>query len=351
MVLVFWILALGCNAFGGGFVVGNGGEGLEIGNELYVRDLVEAGVERFPYVGPRIDSAIEERLQFLPIDQFSLPFSKDLLARKLTDIEQAHSGLGHYIFEAIKSYTWLGVHEPLASIPDPAQVLKPSGSHVQIANRDDSTIRVHIENWKRLSEEHKIALIIHEAVYGLLLPICDEGPNCYQPARRARSITGLFFFDFFFSKRSSIALRVLPYIDVPQGFSRAVQRSRYWRLSWQDPNSNQVHETALKLPMSYESFAKEITDACKMVPDAAGIPSGQSIMSSLDLRPYSTRMVQYQTTYTSESGKKVVGYQMRLSIQSRSGNLKNRITYVNRNGEDKCRSALFRHYKMAIKQD
>jgi hypothetical protein len=73
------------------------------------------------------------------------------------------------------------------------------GFRRSIANRFVGTIRLHRPSWELLSEEHKVALLIHEALYSLLTPVCLDTKHCFQPAYRARDIVAMAFTDPKFS--------------------------------------------------------------------------------------------------------------------------------------------------------
>lgn len=191
---LFLFCFIGSSAYAHTFI-GNGGEGLRVGDKLFVRDLYEASNHLSPYFGSTIDS------KFLNLKENSslsrIHFSRDLLRKKLTDINLFESFLGYYILQAINQYNWIFTEEKLGLLPDDGPIIAiASDARVQIANRDLGNIRLHRASWDQLSEQGKIALIIHEAVFSLLKPICNSQSSCdimYQSPRLAREITALFF--------------------------------------------------------------------------------------------------------------------------------------------------------------
>ena len=128
--------------------IGNGGEGVEFQGSIYVRDLFAMEIHQSPYIGAKTDS----RLPIFHSIQFNYP--RELLARKLTDINQMAPGLGDFLMDALNIYSWtLEEFElrPITDTNDPI-VLPPGAKLVQIANRLGNTIRIHRPSWERLTE-------------------------------------------------------------------------------------------------------------------------------------------------------------------------------------------------------
>ena len=175
--------------------VGNGGEGMRVGGKLHVRDLYDYNLHIRPFFGSTTDLIFNFEAE--PDGLAELGYPRALLLRKLTDINIIEPDLGTALLVAMRHYTWLAVDEPLGLLPDDGPMFVQPGTRVQIANRDLTTIRVDRKLWRELSPENQVALLIHEAVYSLVRPVCQQGsPNCAkktQSARWAREITSHFF--------------------------------------------------------------------------------------------------------------------------------------------------------------
>lgn len=169
--------------------VGNGGEGVRKNGALYLRDLFEANLHLNPYIGQSIEPYFETEVQHSNVSRLPIPL--DLLARKLTDLQWVSPQLGHYVLAAINSYQWIFVDEPLQPFDDEGSPFVLS-ERVPLANRFQSTIRLQRSAWRQLSPAHRIALILHEAVYSMIKPVCRED-LCKQPSYQAREITALLF--------------------------------------------------------------------------------------------------------------------------------------------------------------
>lgn len=184
---------------GSGHFVGNGGEGFRIGGKIFVRDLYESGLHLEPYVGNQIDTRLESRLQN---SHFSLVLKylnvdSRILLRKLTDLDRLHPNLGHYVLSAVEFYQWKKVTTLLGKLNDTIPVLEiPEEDQFVVANRFMYSIRLanppELPLWDLLSQEHKVALIIHEGLYSLVRPSCKDS-ECNQSPILARELVGAAF--------------------------------------------------------------------------------------------------------------------------------------------------------------
>jgi|GEM_PF-3929541 len=203
-VFFLGLVALVAAASWAGIRIGNGGDGICKGKTdketkcyskiVYVRDLYDANLHLNPAVGNEIDPYIQRE-----VDQSSvvstLQLDKNLLARKLTDLEHFHLHFGHIVLAAINAYQWQLVENPLEKLADDAPIeQRPESWRVQLANRFQNTIRVYSDDYALLPEIHKVALVIHEGIFSLLSPQCRKG-ICTQHAYMAREITANAFRD------------------------------------------------------------------------------------------------------------------------------------------------------------
>lgn len=183
------------NLAAAGILVGNGGEGAIDGKQIYVRDLYDAGIHLSPYFGEKADDQWLTWFQKSKLNKLSI--SKNLLAKKLTDINSIEPQLGSWVSQAIDQYNWVLTDKELNLLLDDAPIRKNSeNSRVQIANRDLTTIRLNTKSWNTLSDNHKIALVIHEALFSMTKPECKNPPSCtefFQASRVAREIVSTLF--------------------------------------------------------------------------------------------------------------------------------------------------------------
>lgn len=186
----------------GGIRIGNGGDGIckdKTDKEtkchskiLYVRDLYDANLHLNPAIGSEIDPYIQREVDESPVVS-NLQLDKNLLARKLTDLEHFHLHFGHIVLAAINAYHWQLVDNPLEKLADDAPIeQRPESWRVQLANRFQNTIRVYSDDYALLPEIHKVAMVIHEGIFSLLNPQCRKG-ICVQHAYMAREITANAF--------------------------------------------------------------------------------------------------------------------------------------------------------------
>lgn len=190
------ILALlfSCTTYAG-ILVGNGGEGILDNKQLYLRDLYDADIHLKPFFG---DTSEPHWIEWYATSNIKdLKISKDLLMKKLTDINKMEPHLGTWVTQVINQYNWVLTDQELSLLDDDAPIKKNSEKNrVQIANRDLNTIRINSKSWKALSEKQQIALVIHEAIFSMVKPECKNPPACTefrQPSRIARETVAIIF--------------------------------------------------------------------------------------------------------------------------------------------------------------
>lgn len=149
---------------------GGGGGGVIDGGNIYVVDLVEAGVEKSPYfdssvnANPDFSKRIAKALQNLP----NVPV--DLLSQKLEEIYQNYDhALPLEILQMFELFSWQMVDFSLVHIPDenPVVDIAPT-AQVQLASRTRRTLKLDSNAWAKLNPANRVALIIHEAIYSLV---------------------------------------------------------------------------------------------------------------------------------------------------------------------------------------
>lgn len=239
-ILLFLIGFASLNAMAGGHVVGNGGDGFLVGDRVVLRDLVEAGLEERAYYGDRIDTSIAFSVTSLSVVS---PSQRSLLTRKLTDLNLALPRLGDIVLDVLKAYSWSFVSTPLETIPDDGSIIQPpsGGTPVQIANRMGSTIRIHLPHWNRMSADHQVALLLHEAFYSLLRPKPDGGVF-RQSSLATRELIGHIFSEDFLKRGPARLQRMAKsQLSVDWSISEdSTPRTLAWDLEVFDARSNQV---------------------------------------------------------------------------------------------------------------
>lgn len=177
----------------GGNVVGNAGDGFMVNGELHLRDLIEVRTDITPWVGPLIDPA-------MPVDGLNkalapLAFPTDILQRKLNDMNLLAPGSGDAVISLIESYEWKMTDDDDTTDTEGSFTLPnlSESSRVQIAIRRFGLITVNRAAWALLPDTHKAALIIHEALFSAMRPLCMGPANCIQPQLTSRYRIGLLF--------------------------------------------------------------------------------------------------------------------------------------------------------------
>jgi hypothetical protein len=177
---------------------GNGGDAIQIGNKLYLLDLVEAGVEE----NPQIDLTAQPSEELSKRVNQALPqgFPKTLVAKKLAEIERINPMMARILLKAIEVYQWKLVNSALIDIADENTELKiPKNKLFQLAIRKSASILVDRALWQKIDDGNKTALVFHEVLYALDKPrnsdlfIAYGYPAQYQSSEKAREINGYLF--------------------------------------------------------------------------------------------------------------------------------------------------------------
>lgn len=345
------------NSFANGYVIGNGGDAIYIDGRLYARDLVENGVESNPYFGELFDPSLTQIINHLDNKHKNLVYSRELLHRKLSDLNAIHPNLGHYIAMALSNYKWRLVNIPLATTASKGEIfLGLRKSLVQIANRLDRDIRIHKQSWERLSSDQRIVILIHEAVFSLLKPTCGD-QYCFQSDRVARTITATFFDgeNFVNTNPQAIASLYLSLLNIPTGYHEDLQYQPKWILQLIDStfreteiNSYSPQNLALFSPKGPEQLKGIINYYCKK-----NLFNGErkiKLISTLIRPSFEARFSFYKTESIIED-QKFHGRQLNLSITQRSP--QEQIDVIEheylKSNENKCGESIFLHYQMLLK--
>ena len=185
------LLLLGFSAHAG-IETGNGGIGFEVENELYLLDLVEARVHREPFFMPNSNISKEVASEIENYLTVSEPVSK-LVAKKLKDIYGKSPQFDYLLRKTLYSLDWRYIPHsllPLNDHNDDVLDLSKLEGRTQLAVRIDGVVSFSLENFERLDDNNKAALIIHELVYTLT---ALKEKSVQKAAYNARYIVGLLF--------------------------------------------------------------------------------------------------------------------------------------------------------------
>ena len=187
---------------------GNGGDGVFLNGKYYLLDLVEFGVQEDPYfnhdvaINPVIESKVESAMADLPQNN-KFTFVKRLLAQKLSEIELVDPLIAVSLLFSIDFYQWRIVLPQLINIKDENSLLRDQ-DFVQLAIRRDQVIMLNSQFWSILEPAQVAALILHEAIFSLIIPSLQAIPSesestrerslqAIQESKFARQINGYMF--------------------------------------------------------------------------------------------------------------------------------------------------------------
>lgn len=193
LLMITFILSLEVRAQ---HLVGNGGEGILDNGDLYIRDLYERDLHKDLFFGSEINKSVRAQWEKKEVIAWSTS-QRDLFLRKLSDLETLYPCLGVTLVRAIQSYVWSFETIPLGLLPEEDAVRHFDDSRrIQIANRYIHTIRIYQGAWSVLSDEHKIALIMHEIFYAVQVPNFFLGSQfAKQSMGLTRDLVSLVFSD------------------------------------------------------------------------------------------------------------------------------------------------------------
>lgn len=180
----------------------HGGDGVIIGETVYLLDLVEQGVEENPYFNPEVqtDEAVRQRVERALTGIQDAPI--DLVAKKMTELMIINPAFAITLLKAVEMHIWRLVRFDLVDVPDEDSVLVfKDHKLIQLAIRRMQGISIAREHWLRMSMEQRAALIFHEAVYAVIsphkewvtLPDKTRVEKLVQNPIKVREITGYLF--------------------------------------------------------------------------------------------------------------------------------------------------------------
>lgn len=181
----------------------SGGDGVLIGDKLYLVDLVEAGVEENPYIDETLQSSkdyekVLARLQ-QPLQSLDDALSNRLIALKIVEIAKLSVPMAMTYLQTIEAFQWHLVNHSLIDVKDEDTALNiPLEKLVQLAIRRLHAIKVSKESWKKLNPLHRAALVFHEATYAMTHPDKQwseiHHQNLFsQMSPKAREVVGILF--------------------------------------------------------------------------------------------------------------------------------------------------------------
>lgn len=158
----------------GSILVGNGGEGIDDGQTVYLRELYESVIWRDDDELPYRQFAKHRHIEALITEDIlsDVKISRDLLIRKLSQIDSRVPNLGLILADVIQMHQWSPAAGELPLLPDydPTSYFRASSvTRKQIALRYGRKIQIDTKLLERMPESHRVALIVHEAIYSMSL--------------------------------------------------------------------------------------------------------------------------------------------------------------------------------------
>ncbi|WP_413291221.1 hypothetical protein [Bdellovibrio sp. HCB337] len=172
--------------------IGNGGAGVLVNGEPVLFDLYEIGVEK-----PEIDEVVVPLPLYVErASRMDILTEREarLLAIKLTEIREVSPKFADYLVLALNQYIWRLVDQPLKPIEEETPV-EIDAEVVQLANRLGTIIRIQSGYWGKMSEANKVALVLHEVIYGLAPAtyMANGSGLQVQDGPKVRQIVGYIF--------------------------------------------------------------------------------------------------------------------------------------------------------------
>ncbi len=194
--------------------VGNGGHGVVVGDEVFLYDLVEAGIERqisSHSLVRKVEVGFAKRLEWAlrvdarrpnvytsgKIDPVNKLFPVVSVGEKLDEIHENDPLLAYSLFTTIVMYQWRFIAQDLLVLPVNGTILElKNNTVILIANRRGRSIYLSQPAFEKMNERNRAATVLHEAVYALIRPtklFANSSGQLAQDGARVREIVGLFY--------------------------------------------------------------------------------------------------------------------------------------------------------------
>ena len=171
-LLLLFSLLISLSAFSGAGG-GNGGDGVYIGEKLYLLDLVEYGIENSVVFDEEENTQVSAQVRStLRADQFPV----ELISKKLSEIYKVDRLFAYSMIKVLKSFRWNLVSKELINIKDENAAI--NSSFVQLAIRKNRSVMIDKNLWAKLDPANQAALIFHELLYVMVIPT----PSATNPA-------------------------------------------------------------------------------------------------------------------------------------------------------------------------
>ncbi len=187
---------------------GNGGDGIFIGNKIFLYDFVEQGIHEKPYFDNTIVLPEHEITTLVENNLYMFPEKIRLrLATKLSEIFKIDKVFYSTLTLPIRYYSWAIINEfDLTEIDDEdgSDLNIPRDRFRQVAVRNLKTIKINKNLINKMNTDNAVGLILHEAIYSIipLKEITNSNQEKYnhQSSRKAREINSYLFKEAFAKK-------------------------------------------------------------------------------------------------------------------------------------------------------
>lgn len=173
--------------------VGNGGNAIKINDKYYLLDLAEQGIAEEPVFKAATNKFFYDYFRARTLNYPSrMPTATlDLFSRKLAEIAELDPVYAEALITAFENVRWSFVNYRLSDIPVESII---AGPYYQVAARTNDVILIDLMFWYQMNEENRVALLLHELNYILIIPKKEIGsPKLEKSAIKSRLNTGYLF--------------------------------------------------------------------------------------------------------------------------------------------------------------
>jgi hypothetical protein len=194
LIAIAWIVAILGHSAEARSTEWRGGIGIQTESGIQLLDLVESGARGMPgfrkpeNVNPRVLVRVSEALR-------GVRAPSEWVAEKLTELLSIDPGLAWSILRTLELFQWAFAREPLPAPSDEGSFLRIAPEKwVRLADRQEGVILLAPEYWEQLEAFQQAALILHEALYALIVPSLFPGiGSAEQSVQAVREINGYLF--------------------------------------------------------------------------------------------------------------------------------------------------------------
>ena len=177
---------------------GNGGDGVVVGDRVYLFDLYESGIQDV-YLSEEVSKRVDVTTKVnQSLSAFS-PSVRNIVANKIVALRAVDIALAEVLLKGFNMFSWRILPFSLQDVADDdgTDIEFSTEDLVQVAVRNNRVIRIDKNLMSKMDDGQVAALIFHEIIYSFIKPsnvVGSDGKTTYkQSSRWVRDINSYLF--------------------------------------------------------------------------------------------------------------------------------------------------------------